>query len=179
MVTMSRKTVRQVTGAAILFGLVMTAWGLRQWWLDQPIPLSQVGQPLETNQDRLEQAIDSVQLREPSPEVLAQREVVLSEMSESAQSGFATISETEGDRVKITIQITEPRFDEPQPAFIHQGTCEARQEVAFPLNSVIMGSSVTSLDQSIEDILVANQAMVIVVGLSAAEPSRIVACGQL
>ncbi len=98
----------------------------------------------------------------------------MQEVDDSGQSGTANIT-SDGDQVVVSIEIEPGPDGEPQPAHIHDGTCQDLGDVAYPLEDVVDGMSESTADVSIADIISGEYA--IAVHLSEDEMEVIVACG--
>ncbi|TVR75445.1 MAG: hypothetical protein EA415_03855 [Sphaerobacteraceae bacterium] len=98
----------------------------------------------------------------------------MQEVDDSGQSGTANIT-SDGDQVVVSIEIEPGPDGEPQPAHIHEGTCQDLGDVAYPLEDVVDGVSESTADVSIADIIASDYA--IAVHLSEDEMEVIVACG--
>ncbi|MEX0896007.1 MAG: hypothetical protein WDZ94_03640 [Patescibacteria group bacterium] len=105
--------------------------------------------------------------------------VELSEQSDLGQSGVATLENNDDGMLVVTLSMTGGEFPEPQPAHIHLGACPDPGAVSYPLENVVDGSSVTTLDVSWEDLETAGEPLAINVHKSAAEASVYTACGDL
>jgi len=64
----------------------------------------------------------------------------------SKQSGTANFSAAEGNKTKVSINMTPGPKDVAQPAHVHVGVCPGVGAVKYPLTSVINGKSETTLD---------------------------------
>uniref|UniRef100_A0A7C2WAN6 CHRD domain-containing protein n=1 Tax=Thermorudis sp. TaxID=1969470 RepID=A0A7C2WAN6_9BACT len=103
--------------------------------------------------------------------------VNLSEQSDSGQSGTATLTAM-GNQTRVTIQLSNPPGDTPQPAHIHPGTCaNLNPQPQYPLNNVVNGTSETVVDVPLANLLTGNFA--INVHKSGQEISVYVACGDI
>ena len=101
--------------------------------------------------------------------------VQLGEQNESGQSGRAELEAADG---KTVVNITlDNAPGNPQPAHIHEGTCEELGDVAYPLTNVEDGASESSVDVSTEDLSTGEYA--INVHKSEAEIETYVACGNI
>jgi multisubunit Na+/H+ antiporter MnhC subunit len=100
----------------------------------------------------------------------------LNEQSDSGQLGTATFK-GEGDQVEVTISLGNPNAT-AQPAHIHVGRCPTPGAVVFPLTAVVNGTSVTTLNTSLEN-LISQGELALNVHKSEAESSVYVACGDL
>jgi hypothetical protein len=103
--------------------------------------------------------------------------VNLEEQNGSGQTGTATFSVNDDGTVHVSIMIS-PSSTEPQPAHIHEGTCDNLDpNPAFPLENVVDGSSETDVDVSLDDLAVTSYA--VNVHKSQAEADVYVACGDI
>ena len=103
----------------------------------------------------------------------------LGEQNASGQSGTATLSPNDDGTVHVSLEISNPPA-EAQPAHIHQGTCaELDPEPAFPLESVVDGTSESDVEVSLQDLLDAVDGYAINVQKSDAEADVYVACGDI
>ena len=80
--------------------------------------------------------------------------------------------------VRLVRRIFDRLETEPQPAHIHEGTCDdLNPEPAFPLQDVVDGRSETDLDITLDDLALSTYA--VNVHKSAAESDLYVACGDI
>jgi hypothetical protein len=100
----------------------------------------------------------------------------LDEINGSGVSGTATLSEADG-QTSVSIELDGTPEGGEHPAHIHSGTCDDLGDVVFPLENVVEGSSESTVEASIDDILAADHA--INVHLSADEMDVYVACGEI
>jgi hypothetical protein len=104
--------------------------------------------------------------------------VTLAEQNGSAESGTATLT-AEGDRTRVVLELqsrSATPVAAPQPAHIHNGSCEKLDPVPeYGLNDVEGGKSTSTVDVRLDDLLV--QDVVINVHESAENAERYVACG--
>lgn len=105
-------------------------------------------------------------------------EVPLEEQNGSAESGTATLTAV-GDQTRVVLNI-QSRSASPvarrHPAHIHEGSCEKLDPTpAFGLNDVEAGTSTSTVDVKLDDLL--NDAFAINVHESAENADRYVACG--
>jgi hypothetical protein len=129
------------------------------------------GEAAEAVEDATETAGDIVSEAEVS--------IDLSEQNASGQSGTATLSPNDDGTVHVSLEISNPPA-EAQPAHIHQGTCaELDPTPAFPLESVVNGTSESDVDVSLQDLLDAVDGYAINVHKSDAEADVYVACGDI
>jgi hypothetical protein len=102
---------------------------------------------------------------------------VISEQNDSGESGTATISEQNGELL-VTLSMTGYPEDTPQPTHIHTGSCPDVGGVVYPLENVVNGESVTSIEVGIDD-LREQLPLAINVHQSVPEASVYTACGDL
>ena len=104
-------------------------------------------------------------------------EVTLNEQNGSGQSGTATLTPGDDGALHVSISVSGGGSD-PQPAHIHEGTCDDLNPTpAFPLESVVNGESESDVDVSIDDLALTPYA--INVHKSDAEADVYVACGDI
>jgi CHRD domain len=134
---------------------------------------------VETATGEAAEAVEDV--TETAGEVVSEAEVSieLGEQNASGQSGTATLSPNDDGTVHVSLEISNPPA-EAQPAHIHQGTCaELDPTPAFPLESVVNGTSESDVDVSLQDLLDAVDGYAINVHKSDAEADVYVACGDI
>lgn len=100
----------------------------------------------------------------------------LDEVDGSGVSGTATLTEEDG-QTTVEIELDGTPEDGVHPVHIHAGTCDDLGDVVFPLEDVVEGSSSSTIDATLGDIMAAEHA--INVHLSADELAVWVACGNL
>ena len=105
--------------------------------------------------------------------------VELAEQSELGQSGTAILSSDASGMLMVTLALTGGNFTSPQPAHIHAGACPEPGAVVYPLNNVVDGGSVTTLDVTWNELVAAGDPLAINVHQSAAQSSVYTACGDL
>lgn len=103
--------------------------------------------------------------------------IALTEENNSGESGNAVLKEENG-KVTVTVSLTGYPDSTPQPAHIHVGACPGVGAVKYPLTSVVNGSSVTTLDVSM-DTLKTSLPLAINIHKSAAESKVYTACGAV
>lgn len=103
-------------------------------------------------------------------------EIDLEELEDSGVSGTATLSADNGSTM-VMLDLSGTPEDGDHPAHIHDGTCEDLGDVAYPLENVVEGTSESSVDVALEDILAGEYA--INVHLSEDEIDTYVACGDV
>jgi hypothetical protein len=128
-----------------------------------------------------DEAAEAVEDVTETSDIVTEAEVSidLGEQNASGQSGTATLSPNEDGTVHVSLEISNPPA-EAQPAHIHQGTCaELDPAPAFPLESVVNGTSESDVDVSLQDLLDAVEGYAINVHKSDAEADVYVACGDI
>lgn len=112
----------------------------------------------------------------PASTVSPSMDVTLFEQNSSGQSGSAMLEEV-GSQLSVTLNISNGTST-PQPAHIHNGSCDDLGGIAYPLDVVVDGTSEMMLDISLDDL--SDQAPLAVnVHKSADEAGTYVACGDL
>lgn len=99
---------------------------------------------------------------------------VLEQNASNTRGGASLIENGEQTTVTLTMQTDS---DVAMPAHIHKGTCPNPGEVVYPLEPVVNGTSTTTIDATIEE-LVASP-MAVNVHKSADEANVYVACGDI
>ena len=103
--------------------------------------------------------------------------VQLNEQNTSGESGTATFTINDDGTTHVVLQVTGGGT-EPQPAHIHEGTCDdLNPQPAFPLQDVVNGTSETDVDISLDDLTLSSYA--VNVHESAEEADVYVACGDI
>ena len=115
-----------------------------------------------------------------SRDVVDARDVVIvpiHQENDSGLSGTATLS-AEGDKTNVVLDLkTSSPTSGPQPAHIHEGSCENLDpSPAYGLSGVKHGASSTTIDAKLAELLDGGYA--VNVHKSATEQSRYVACGD-
>ncbi len=103
--------------------------------------------------------------------------VVMKEETGSGESGTATLTAMEGNRVRINIGLKGENATGKQPAHVHAGTCAKPGAVKIPLKDVILGKSNTVVGGTIASLTAGN--MIINVHESAKNMGKYVACGAI
>ena len=105
-------------------------------------------------------------------------EVPVEETNGSGQSGTATLTAV-GEQTEVVLRLQSRSASpvaERQPAHIHKGSCEKTDPTpAYALQDVVAGTSTTTLNLKLDDLL--DAATVINVHESADKIERYVACG--
>jgi hypothetical protein len=73
----------------------------------------------------------------------------LAEQESSGQEGTATFTSLGGGRTRIVLELTNPT-DIPQPAHVHDGSCDDLGDPVVALNDVRDGRSETEAEMSLE-----------------------------
>ncbi len=106
------------------------------------------------------------------------KNVTLAKVAGSAvtQTGNASFEEKDG---KVIVRITvSPALEGSQPAHIHTGACPTPGDVVYPLTDVVDGTSVTTLNATMEE-LTAKMPLAINVHKSTQEVKVYTACGDI
>lgn len=127
------------------------------------------GNKLQTQQVATEAPAPS-----PTPQVLT---VVLSENSDSGESGTATIKELDG-KVVVSVELTGQPEGTIQPMHIHEGSCPSVGDVLYPLTNAVLGRSETTLEVTMEALL-AQSPIAINVHKSTTQPQIYFSCGDI
>ena len=102
--------------------------------------------------------------------------VQLGEQNGSGQSGTATLT-AEGDSTRVEIDI-ENGTSEPQPAHVHEGSCEnLTPQPKYALQNVVDGKSTSTVSATLDELK--STAYAINVHKSAAEVETYVSCGAI
>lgn len=104
--------------------------------------------------------------------------VKLSAINDSGISGSAIISEQDGQLV-VKMSLPNGIGGTVMPAHIHEGVCPGVGAVAYPLNPVTEGSSITIFESVKLVDLRAKKTLAINVHKSAGEMGTYVACGNI
>ncbi|MFQ5861085.1 MAG: CHRD domain-containing protein [Dehalococcoidia bacterium] len=105
--------------------------------------------------------------------------VQLNEQSDSGQSGTAVLTAMGQNQTEVAIVVTpgDPA-DDPQPAHIHAGRCgPGLGGVVYPLTNVVGGTSVTTVDASLDSLRTGDFA--INIHKSVPEIAVFTACGNI
>jgi len=103
--------------------------------------------------------------------------VALAAQNDSDETGTATLEEVDGKTV-VTIAVENEPAGASQPAHIHVGACPTPGVVVYPLNNVVDGVSITTIDVNLAD-LGAQLPLAVNLHKSAAESKVYVSCGDL
>lgn len=78
-------------------------------------------------------------------------ELQLAEQNGSGQSGSATLTPSDDGGTTIVVELASPPA-EPQPAHVHDGTCDNIGDVVAPLESLVEGASETTVPLSLDEL---------------------------
>ena len=120
----------------------------------------------------------AVETSEDAGDAMGDISVALAELSGSGQSGTATLTAENGEKVRVAITL-DGKGRASHPAHIHEGSCDDLNPTpAYPLASVEEGSSETVLEGvGIEKLQDGDYALN--VHESDSEPDEYIACGNL
>ena len=102
----------------------------------------------------------------------------LNVLNNSNQSGSATLTDVDGKKTKVVVEVGSGPAGTAQPAHIHIGACPNPGAVTYPLKNIVNGRSETMLDVSL---LTLKEKLPLAVNVhkSAAEAKVYVSCGDL
>ena len=102
--------------------------------------------------------------------------VPLLEQNKSGESGTALLEEVNG-YIRVTL-ILQRYGQEAQPAHIHKGDCETLGAIEYPLTNVVKGSSVTTVNVTLDEL---KQKLPLIVNVheSTSRATNYVSCGQV
>jgi hypothetical protein len=103
------------------------------------------------------------------------QEVTLNAQNNSGRTGKATLSEKADGTLEVSLQLSGGNDTGAQAAHIHEGSCATVLGVTKVLSSVISGSSVTSLPNT----LLADVKGRVINVHNSASPDVYVACGEI
>jgi Cu/Zn superoxide dismutase len=103
-------------------------------------------------------------------------ELQLSEQSGSGQSGTATLTEVDGDRTRIVIELANPP-QTPQPSHVHPGSCDDLGPPVAGLSNVVDGKAETVVDMTLDELRTGK--LVVHAHKSAQEYDTSVACVRI
>jgi len=106
-----------------------------------------------------------------------EKTLTLAEQNKSGQTGVATLKEADG-KVLVTVTMSGTLSDVPQPAHIHVGACPGVGAVKYPLTNIKDGSSETTLDVRLDQ-LMSELPLALNVHKSAAQIGVYTACADL
>ena len=76
--------------------------------------------------------------------------VQIGQMSDSGQTGTATLTSTIDNKTQVMIELKGEPPDAQEPAHIHTGTCKKlNPKPAYPLTDVVGGTSTTTINASL------------------------------
>lgn len=101
----------------------------------------------------------------------------MKEVDGSGQAGSADITTDGDEQVIVSIEIDAGEEGVPQPAHIHEGSCQDLGDVAYPLENVEDGVSESTVEVGMSELLAGEYA--INVHLSEEEAGTYVSCGTL
>jgi Cu/Zn superoxide dismutase len=96
-------------------------------------------------------------------------------LNNSGESGTATLT-PQGSKTMVEVKLSNPPATQ-QPAHIHPGTCVNLGAPKYALSHVVAGTSTTTVDVSLDDLLA--QPFAINVHKSAAEAQIYFSCGDI
>jgi hypothetical protein len=100
----------------------------------------------------------------------------LVEQNGSGQSGTATLTPAREGSTRIVVELANPPAA-PQPAHVHDGTCEDIGDVVAPLESLSEGESESEVMMSLEELGAGN--LIVHAHKSEAEFDVSVACAEI
>src|SRR3989344_2780269 len=102
----------------------------------------------------------------------------LNALTDSGQKGAAVLTDVDGIKTKVVVEVGSGPAGIAQPAHIHIGACPNPGAVTYPLKNVVNGRSETMLDVSL---LTLKEKLPLAVNVhkSAAEAKVYVSCGDL
>ncbi len=137
----------------------------------------------EDTEEETDEEMEEVETPAVAPYSLS---VELGAQNESGQSGTATFlevmnEETGAYELQVTLELTGGPEAVEQPAHVHVGTCAEIGEVKWALSSVVDGMSTTTLEMSMQDLLLELAAGTLAVNVhkSADESDVYYACGDV
>jgi hypothetical protein len=135
--------------------------------------------PVVTPPAQTAQLKQSVEQSVGQPASLMTVTLNLMPQNNSGEKGTATLTELEGGKTKVVLNITGQPKDMAQPAHIHVGSCANLGNVVYPLTFPTNGTSETTLDVSLKDDILNKLPMAINVHKSAADISTYVSCADI
>lgn len=105
--------------------------------------------------------------------------VNLAAQNNSGESGTATLTEMEGGKTKVVLNLSGAPQGIVQPAHIHAGACPNPGAVVFPLTFPTNGQSETILDVSLRDGILGRLPLAVNVHKSASEANVYFSCGDI
>ena len=113
----------------------------------------------------------------PTPSASSPIEIAMKAQNGSGESGKAILTDVSG-KTKVELQITGEPQGISQPAHIHTGSCSNLGAVKYPLTFPMNGSSVTTLDMPLSQLL-GQLPLVVNVHKSSADINTYVSCGDI
>lgn len=84
--------------------------------------------------------------------------VPLDDVDDSGVTGGASVRGVDG-QVEVTVFISEGDEGGEHPVHVHEGTCEELGDVAYPLENITDGESVTTLDLELSELMTGDYAI--------------------
>lgn len=103
-------------------------------------------------------------------------ELQLAEQRGSGQSGTATLTEVDGGKTRIVIELSNPP-QEQQPSHVHPGSCDDLGPPVAGLSNVFDGKAETVVDMSLDELRTGE--LVVHAHKSAQEYATSVACARI
>jgi hypothetical protein len=103
-------------------------------------------------------------------------ELQLEEQSGSGQSGSATLTEVDGGKTRIVIELSNPPAQQ-QPSHVHPGSCDDLGPPVAGLSNVVDGQAETVVDMSLDELRTGE--LVVHAHKSAQEYDTSVACARI
>jgi hypothetical protein len=103
-------------------------------------------------------------------------ELQLEEQSGSGQSGTATLTEVDGGKTRIVIELSNPPAQQ-QPSHVHPGSCDDLGPPVAGLSNVVDGQAETVVDMSLDELRTGE--LVVHAHKSAQEYDTSVACARI
>jgi Cu/Zn superoxide dismutase len=103
-------------------------------------------------------------------------ELQLEEQSGSGQSGTATLTEVDGGKTRIVIELSNPP-PQQQPSHVHPGSCDDLGPPVAGLSNVVEGKAETVVDMSLDELR--RGELVVHAHKSAQEYDTSVACARI
>ena len=104
--------------------------------------------------------------------------VSMDAQNNTKQSGRATLTDMDGKKTKVVIEVGSGSAGVAQPAHIHMGSCPNPGAVLYPLQNVVNGRSETMLEVSLAS-LKDKLPLAVNVHKSAAEAKLYMSCGNI
>jgi hypothetical protein len=103
-------------------------------------------------------------------------ELQLAEQGGSGQSGTATLTEVDGGKTRIVIELSNPPAKQ-QPSHVHPGSCDDLGPPVAGLSNVVDGKAETVVDMSLDELRTGE--LVVHAHKSAQEYDTSVACAPI